>query len=47
LLILTFSKNGKLADLEKLKAESGVSDEEFNDLLQYTSQVRAQLLRIL
>jgi dipeptidyl-peptidase III len=47
LLILTFSKNGKLADLEKLKTESGVSDEEFNDLLQYTSQVRAQLLRIL
>ena len=39
LLILTFSKDGKLADLAKLKADSGVSEKEWFDLLQYTAQV--------
>ena len=39
MLILTFSKDGKLADLAKLKADSGVSDKEWFDLLQYTAQV--------
>ena len=40
LLILTFSENGKLADLDALRAKSSVSAEEWDDLLQYTSQVR-------
>ena len=40
LLVLTFSENGKLADLDALRAKSGVSAEEWDDLLQYTSQVR-------
>ena len=40
LLILTFSENGKLADLDALRTKSGVSAEEWDDLLQYTSQVR-------
>ena len=40
LLILTFSENGKLADLDALRAKSGVSAAEWDDLLQYTSQVR-------
>ena len=39
LLILTFSQDGKLADLEKLKQQSGVSDEDWSNLLQYTTQV--------
>ena len=44
LLILTFSKDGKLADLETLKRESGVSDEDWTNLLQYTAQVRSVCL---
>ncbi|KAI0093655.1 aflatoxin-detoxifizyme [Irpex rosettiformis] len=44
LLILTFSKDGKLADLSKLKSESGVSDKEWFDLLQYTAQVLSNLV---
>ncbi|KAI1795058.1 aflatoxin-detoxifizyme [Ganoderma leucocontextum] len=43
LLILTFSENGKLADLDALHEKSGVSAEEWNDLLQYTSQVLSNL----
>lgn len=39
LLILTFSANGKLADLEALKKRSGVSQQDFDDALDYTSQV--------
>ena len=39
LLILTFSTNGKLADLGTLKTKSGVSEQAFEDLLQYTTQV--------
>lgn len=40
LLILTFSTNGKLADLGALQSNSGVSQQAFEDLLQYTMQVR-------
>lgn len=40
LLILTYSTNqGVLADLRALKTSSGLSDEDWNDLLQYTTQV--------
>ena len=42
MIILIFSQNGKLANLEALKKKSGVSDEEWEDLLQYSSQVRTQ-----
>ena len=42
LLILTFSKGGKLTDLEALKKESGVSLEDWQNLLQYTAQVSAR-----
>lgn len=40
LIILVFSQNGKLANLEALKAKSAVDEEEWEDLLQYSSQVR-------
>ncbi|PSR74920.1 hypothetical protein PHLCEN_2v9454 [Hermanssonia centrifuga] len=43
LLILTFSNQGKLADLSTLKTKSGVSGEEWHGLLQYTSQVLSNL----
>ena len=39
LLILTFSTNGKLADLGVLQSKSGVSQQAFEDLVQYTTQV--------
>ncbi|KAH9951241.1 aflatoxin-detoxifizyme [Amylocystis lapponica] len=39
LLILTFSDSGKLANLEGLKQRSALTTEEWDDLLQYTSQV--------
>lgn len=41
LLILTFSDHGKLGNLEILKEKSGVCAEEWEDILQYTSQVFA------
>ncbi|KAF7792994.1 hypothetical protein EIP86_004099 [Pleurotus ostreatoroseus] len=44
LLILTFSDNGKLADLEALKRKSGVSDGEWDYLLEYASQVMSNLV---
>ncbi|KAI0722500.1 aflatoxin-detoxifizyme [Earliella scabrosa] len=44
LLILTFSENGKLADLEALQQKSGLSADEWEDLLQYTSQVLSNLV---
>ncbi|KAK7014867.1 putative dipeptidyl peptidase [Favolaschia claudopus] len=45
LLILTFSNNsGKLADLQALQNSAGLSADEFNDLLQYTSQVLSNLV---
>ena len=39
LLILTFSKSGKLCNLEELKQKSGVKDDDWNALLQYSAQV--------
>ncbi|KAF9230024.1 peptidase family M49-domain-containing protein, partial [Melanogaster broomeanus] len=44
LLILTFSTNGKLADLGILKNNSGVSQRDFDDVLQYTAQVLQNLV---
>jgi dipeptidyl-peptidase-3 len=41
LLIWTFSDNGGLADLVELKKNSGLSVEEWDDLMQYTIQVRS------
>lgn len=46
LIILVFSENGKLANFETLKAKSGVSEEEWEDLLQYSSQVRVWFYRL-
>lgn len=42
LITLVFSENGKLANLGVLKKNSGVSDADWEDLLQYSSQVRVQ-----
>lgn len=39
LLILTFSDNGKLADLTELEEKAGLSPTEWEDLMQYTIQV--------
>ncbi|KAF9653115.1 aflatoxin-detoxifizyme [Thelephora ganbajun] len=44
LIIHIFSENGTLTDLETLKRKSGVSDEEWEDLLQYSSQVLSNLV---
>ncbi|KAG6375168.1 peptidase family M49-domain-containing protein [Boletus reticuloceps] len=44
LLILTFSTNGKLADLGTLQTKSSVSQQAFEDLLQYTTQVLHNLV---
>ncbi|KAJ3727814.1 aflatoxin-detoxifizyme [Lentinula raphanica] len=44
LLILTFSDNGKLADLESLKSASGLNPDDWEDLLQYTVQVFSNLV---
>lgn len=46
LIILVFSEKGKLANLEALKTRSGVSNEEWEDLLQYSSQVRVRACRL-
>ena len=46
LIISVFSENGKLTNLEALKTKSGVSQDEWEDLLQYSSQVRAWFLRL-
>ena len=46
LITLVFSENGKLANLGALKKKSGVSDGEWEDLLQYSSQVRVQTCRL-
>ncbi|KZP11993.1 aflatoxin-detoxifizyme [Athelia psychrophila] len=43
LLILTFSADGKLADLPALQKKAGLDDEEWEDLLQYTIQVFSNL----
>ncbi|KII88512.1 hypothetical protein PLICRDRAFT_54343 [Plicaturopsis crispa FD-325 SS-3] len=44
LLITTFSDRGKLADLEGLKQKADLSSEEFEDLLQYSTQVLSNLV---
>ncbi|KAG1890987.1 peptidase family M49-domain-containing protein [Suillus subluteus] len=44
LLILTFSSNGKLADLDALSQKSGISYEDFEQVLQYSSQVLHNLV---
>lgn len=44
LLILTFSSNGKLADLDELAQNSGISYEDFEQVLQYSSQVLHNLV---
>ncbi|KAH7888205.1 peptidase family M49-domain-containing protein [Phlebopus sp. FC_14] len=44
LLILTFSTNGKLADLVVLQNKSSVSQEDFENVLQYASQVLHNLV---
>ncbi|KAL4075542.1 peptidase family M49-domain-containing protein [Scleroderma citrinum] len=44
LLILTFSANGKLADLEALQKRSGVCQQDFDYALEYVSQVMHNLV---
>ncbi|KAH8103335.1 aflatoxin-detoxifizyme [Cristinia sonorae] len=44
LLILIFSDKGKLGDTEGLKQKSGVTEQEWDDILQYTSQVLSNLV---
>ncbi|KAL5533047.1 hypothetical protein ACEPAF_4823 [Sanghuangporus sanghuang] len=44
LLILTFSDNEKLANLDNLKTKSGLNDEDWNNVLQYSSQVLSNLV---
>ncbi|KAH9939262.1 aflatoxin-detoxifizyme [Epithele typhae] len=44
LLILTFSENGKLADMTALQKKSGLSAEEWQDTIQYTAQVLGNLV---
>ncbi|KAG2363563.1 hypothetical protein BDR07DRAFT_909469 [Suillus spraguei] len=44
LLILTFSSNEKLADLDALRQKSGISSEDFEQVLQYSSQVLHNLV---
>ncbi|KAL5490401.1 hypothetical protein ACEPAI_5234 [Sanghuangporus weigelae] len=44
LLILTFSDNGKLANFDNLKTKSGLNDEDWRNVLQYSSQVLSNLV---
>ncbi|OCH95554.1 aflatoxin-detoxifizyme [Obba rivulosa] len=44
LLILTFSENGKLADLEALREKADLTPKEWDDLMQYTIQVLSNLV---
>ncbi|KZP31688.1 aflatoxin-detoxifizyme [Athelia psychrophila] len=44
LLILTFSDHGKPVDLAALQKKAGLTDEEWEDLLQYTTQVLSNLV---
>jgi len=44
LLILTFSDKGKLGNLEALQKNAGLGEEEWEDLLQYTTQVLSNLV---
>ena len=43
LLVLTFSDDGKFANLENLKSKSGLGDEDWENLLQYSSQVGSRI----
>ncbi|KAI0273622.1 aflatoxin-detoxifizyme [Gloeopeniophorella convolvens] len=43
LLILAFSENGTITDVDTLKEESGLSTEEWDGVLEYTSQVLSNL----
>jgi dipeptidyl-peptidase-3 len=45
-LILTFSENGKITDLNKLKERSGLSEDEWDRLLEFASQVIAHFLTV-
>lgn len=40
LLILTFSDNGRLANLDDLKLKANINEDEWQDILDYTAQVR-------
>ncbi|KAJ4464816.1 aflatoxin-detoxifizyme [Lentinula lateritia] len=44
LLILTFTDDGKLADLKKLQSASRLTAEEWEDIMQYTVQVLSNLV---
>jgi dipeptidyl-peptidase III len=41
LLILTFSENGTITDINTLKEKSGLSDDEWDRVLEFASQVIA------
>ena len=43
-MILTFSDKGKLADLPGLQQRASLTSEEWDDFLQYTSQVLSNLV---
>lgn len=44
LLILTFSTNGKLTDIATLQSKSGVSQQAFEELVQYAAQILHNLV---
>jgi dipeptidyl-peptidase III len=46
LLILTFSENGSITDINALKEKSGLSGDEWDRILEFASQVIAKFLRI-
>lgn len=52
LIILTFSAHGKLADLVALSEKSGLSSEDFDQVVQYSAQAcipcsgRCQLVKL-
>jgi hypothetical protein len=45
-LILTFSENGTITDLNRLKEKSGLSEDEWDRLLEFVSQVIAYFLTV-
>ena len=45
-LILTFSENGTITDLNKLKEKSGLSADEWDRILEFASQVIAYFLAV-
>jgi len=46
LLILIFSDQGKICDMEGLKQKAGLSPDEWEDLTQYTIQVKFYLISL-